>query len=161
MIAGLAIQVITLFAFICLSLDFSFRTWSRHRKFGASSMDQSPALIALRKSVAFKGFLAALALATIGIFWRSVYRVAELAQGWDGELIRKQNLFIAFEGVMVIVAVLALNVFHPAVCFGSKVHKANEEHNEMGAYNGVTSGDASPHEKVKKSAAVSSNGSAV
>ena len=111
--------------------------------------------------MAFKGFLGALALATIGIFWRSVYRVAELAQGWDGALIRRQDLFIAFEGVMVIIAVLALNVFHPAVCFGSKVQKANEEHTEMGAYNGVTSGNTSPHEKVKGSAAVSSNGSTV
>lgn len=161
MIAGLAFQVVTLFAFISLSLDFAYRTWSRHRKLGASSMDQSPALIALRNSVAFKGFLGALALATIGIFWRSVYRVAELAQGWDGALIRKQNLFIAFEGVMVIIAVLALNVFHPAVCFGSKVQKANEEHNEMNAYTGVTSGTTSPHEKAKESAAVSSNGSTV
>lgn len=86
-----------------------------------------------------------------------MYRVAELAQGWDGALIRKQNLFIAFEGVMVIVAVLALNVFHPAVCFGSKVQKANEEH-DMGAYNGVIT---PPMEKGKHTPAVSSNGSTV
>lgn len=120
-------------------------------------MDQNPALVALRGSTAFKGFLAALALATICIFWRSVYRVAELAQGWDGALIKKQNLFIAFEGVMVIVAVLALNVFHPAICFGSKVQKASEEH-DMGAYNGVST---PPTEKDKHTAAVSSTGSSV
>ena len=158
MIAGLAFQVVTLFAFICFSLDFAFRVYSRHRSLGASSMDQAPALIALRGSSAFKGFLAALALATICIFWRSVYRVAELAQGWDGALIKKQNLFIAFEGVMVIVAVLALNVFHPAVCFGSKMQKANEEHTEMGAYNGVHTPEG---EKVKHTPAVSSDGRSV
>ena len=84
--------------------------------------------------------------------------MAELAQGWDGALIKKQNLFIAFEGVMVIVAVLALNVFHPAVCFGSKMQKANEEHTEMGAYNGVHTPEG---EKVKHTPAVSSDGRSV
>lgn len=46
-----------------------------------------------------------------------MYRVAELAEGWTGSLIKKQWLFVGFEGVMVIVACLALNVFHPAVAF--------------------------------------------
>lgn len=46
-----------------------------------------------------------------------MYRVAELGEGWTGDLIRHQWLFVGFEGVMVIVACLALNVFHPAFSF--------------------------------------------
>lgn len=46
-----------------------------------------------------------------------MYRVAELAEGWTGDLIKKQNLFIAFEGVMVVIACLALNFFHPSIMF--------------------------------------------
>lgn len=30
----------------------------------------------------------------------------------------RQDLFIGFEGVMITVAVLVLNVFHPSLCFG-------------------------------------------
>lgn len=117
MIAGLACQVVTLFVFMCLCLDFAISTRRRFASLGASAFDQNPHFVALRGDFKFKGFLGALALATVCIFWRSVYRVAELAGGWTGELMKKQNLFIAFEGVMVVVAVLALNVFHPALCF--------------------------------------------
>ena len=117
MIAGLATQVFTLFVFMCLCIDFAIRTRRRYLALGADALAQNPLYKDLRNSFRFKGFLGALTLATICVFWRSVYRVVELGEGWTGNLIRKQNLFIAFEGVMVIVAVLALNVFHPAFCF--------------------------------------------
>ncbi|ESZ94164.1 putative Sphingoid long-chain base transporter RSB1 [Sclerotinia borealis F-4128] len=117
MVAGLAFQVLTLFIFMVLCVDFALRTRSRYRSLGSAAFDQNPAFITLRSSRAFKGFIAALALATICIFWRSVYRVAELAEGWTGHLIRQQNLFIGFEGVMVIVACFALNLFNPAITF--------------------------------------------
>jgi RTA1 like protein len=117
MIAGLSFQVFTLLIFIILCIDFAVRTRQRFNSMGVSAFDQNPKLATLRASAKFKGFLAALTLATICVFWRSVYRVVELAEGWTGDLIRHQNLFIAFEGVMVIVACLALNAFHPAICF--------------------------------------------
>ncbi len=161
MIAGLAFQVATLTAFIVLSLDFAIRTYRRQKAMGESAFDQNPVLVQLRKSTAFRGFVAALTLATICIFWRSVYRVAELAQGWTGDLIKRQNLFIAFEGVMVVVAVLALNAFHPAVCFQGKVADA-----ESAAGHGIDNDADQIHlQNVRQKnatadgAAVSSNGS--
>ncbi len=117
MIAGLAFQVLTLLVFMVVSLDFAVRTLQRHRKLGDSALDQNPVLQRIRGSTMFRGFLAALALATVCIFWRSVYRVAELSDGWSGYLMTRQDLFVGFEGVMVVVAVLALNVFHPALSF--------------------------------------------
>ncbi|APA10908.1 hypothetical protein SS1G_03409 [Sclerotinia sclerotiorum 1980 UF-70] len=117
MVAGLAFQVLTLLIFMILCVDFAIRTRSRYRSLGSAAFDQNPAFITLRSSKGFKGFVIALALATICIFWRSVYRVAELAEGWTGNLIRKQNLFIGFEGVMVIVACFVLNLFNPAITF--------------------------------------------
>jgi len=118
MVAGLAFQVFTLLIFMILCMDFALRTHKRYKSMGQSAFDQSPAFIKLRESWRFKGFLVALTLATICIFWRSVYRVVELSEGWTGQLIRRQWLFVGFEGVMVIVACLALNIFHPAFCFG-------------------------------------------
>ncbi|KAB5528985.1 putative sphingoid long-chain base transporter RSB1 [Coniochaeta sp. 2T2.1] len=117
MIAGLSFQVLTLLVFIICCTDFALRSHSRYRRLGAAAFDQDVAAQKLRGSWLFKGFLAALAIATIGIFWRSVYRVAELSRGWDGPLMFKQNLFIGFEGIMVVVACLVLNVFHPSLCF--------------------------------------------
>jgi hypothetical protein len=117
MVAGLAFQVLTLFIFIGLCTDFAVRTHKRHKSMGEAAYDQNPVFVKLRSSWKFKGFLAALALATICIFWRSVYRVAELAEGWTGHLIKQQWLFVGFEGVMVIVACFALNIFNPAFTF--------------------------------------------
>jgi hypothetical protein len=117
MVAGLAFQVFTLLIFMILCADFALRTIRRYKSMGESAFDQNPQFIAARNSIKFKGFLVALTLATICIFWRSVYRVAELAEGWTGHLIKQQWLFVGFEGVMVIVACFALNVFNPAFAF--------------------------------------------
>lgn len=115
MVAGLTFQVATLFVFMLLSADFALRTVRRWRSMGEAALD--PTHSKLRSSRSFQAFLAALALATLCIFIRSVYRVAELSQGWNGALIKNQSLFIGLEGVMVIVAALALNAFHPGFCF--------------------------------------------
>lgn len=117
MVAGLAFQVFTLLIFMFLCADFALRTRRRYKSMGEAAFDQNPMYVAIRHDWKFKAFLVALTLATICIFWRSVYRVVELGEGWTGALIRRQNLFIAFEGVMVIIAAAALNIFHPAICF--------------------------------------------
>lgn len=116
MIAGLAFQVVTLFVFIVLALDFALRTVKRKRAVGSEeALDQKHA--ALRASWVFRGFLIALAFSTLCIFTRSVYRVAELSEGWNGHLIKTQKYFIGLEGAIVSAAALALNLFHPGLCF--------------------------------------------
>ncbi|XDG07452.1 hypothetical protein ABKA04_007067 [Annulohypoxylon sp. FPYF3050] len=120
MIAGLSFQVFTLLIFMLLSLDFFINVLRRRRALGsAAAFSQDPEVIAVRQSLMFKLFLIALAVSTICIFWRSVYRVAELSRGWSGPLMAKQNLFVGFEGVLITIAVWVLNIFHPAVCFGA------------------------------------------
>ncbi|KAF2179418.1 putative sphingoid long-chain base transporter RSB1 [Zopfia rhizophila CBS 207.26] len=116
MIAGLAVQVFTLAVFIALAVDFAIRTISRIKQLGkANALD--PTHSKLRSSIKFQGFLIALSFATLCIFTRSVYRVAELSEGWNGHLIKTQKYFIGLEGAVVGVAVLALNAFHPGLCF--------------------------------------------
>jgi hypothetical protein len=112
MIAGLSFQVFTLLVFIIFAVDFAIRTLRNPR-----NIDRDPALVSLRASMRFRLFLGALSLSTICIFWRCVFRVAELSDGWTGPIMKEQNLFVGFEGVMVIVAVLLLNVWHPNLCF--------------------------------------------
>ncbi|KAK2766133.1 hypothetical protein FQN54_007649 [Arachnomyces sp. PD_36] len=115
MIAGLAFQVITVFAFMALSTDFAIRTYRRMRAMGTAALDARHQR--LRSSFFFRAFLGALSLATFCIFVRSCYRVAELSGGWDGELMSDEPLFIALESVLIAVACLALNAFHPGLCF--------------------------------------------
>ncbi|KAF2104502.1 parasitic phase-specific protein PSP-1 [Rhizodiscina lignyota] len=116
MIAGLAFQVGTLFVFICLSADFALKTLRRVKELGKEGA-LDPTHARLRESWAFKGFLIALAFCTLCIFTRSVYRVAELSEGWNGHLIETQKYFIGLEGAIVGAGVLSLNIFHPGLCF--------------------------------------------
>jgi len=154
MIAGLAFQAFTLLIFMLLCVDFAMRTHRRYRSMGESAFDQNPTLASVRGNWKFKGFLAALALATICIFWRSVYRCVELGEGWEGDLIRHQWLFVGFEGVMVIVACLALNIFHPAYCFKEGVLGAGGIRSMWGKKNkgdvNVSSGSGSDMEPSKE-----------
>ncbi|KAI4110768.1 MAG: hypothetical protein LQ339_001044 [Xanthoria mediterranea] len=115
MVAGLAFQVFTLLVFMLLCADFAVRTVVRSNRMGDAALD--PTHATLRRSMKFRAFLVALTLSTICIFIRSVYRVVELGEGWDGALIKNQTLFIVLEGVMVVIAVLVLNAFHPGLCF--------------------------------------------
>ncbi|KND89809.1 Sphingoid long-chain base transporter RSB1 [Tolypocladium ophioglossoides CBS 100239] len=112
MVAGLSFQVATIVGFILASLDFALRTY----RASPSALASDPALVHMRGTRRFRGFLAALVLSTLCILWRSAFRVAELSEGWSGPIISKQGLLIGFEGVLIVVAVLALNLFHPVIC---------------------------------------------
>jgi len=116
MLTGLSFQVFTLLIFMTLSIDFAFKTWTRVSRMGKEEA-LDPKHQALRNSRRFRGFLVALTFATLCIFTRSVYRVAELSEGWNGHLIETQKYFIGLEGAIVAAGVLALNAFHPTYCF--------------------------------------------
>ncbi|KAI1484497.1 RTA1 like protein-domain-containing protein, partial [Biscogniauxia mediterranea] len=114
-LVGLSLQVATLLVFGGLVCDFALRV----RRVGgtAAALDQKPTMVAVRRSWGFRGFAAALAVSAGCVFARCVYRVFEMSGGYGGPLMARQDLFVVFEGGMISVAVLALNVFHPALCF--------------------------------------------
>ncbi|KAI4240149.1 MAG: hypothetical protein L6R40_005282 [Gallowayella cf. fulva] len=130
MVAGLAFQVFTLLVFMLLCTDFAVRTVVRMNRIGEAALD--PTHANLRRSTKFRAFLVALTLSTICIFIRSVFRVVELGEGWDGALIKNQTLFIVLEGVMVIIAVLVLNLFHPGLCFREGYIKKSKAERQTG-----------------------------
>ena len=59
----------------------------------------------------------AIALATITIFVRSCFRVAELKGGFNGTLANNQVLFMVLEGAMVSIAAIAVTLLHPGPVF--------------------------------------------
>ncbi|KAH8804861.1 putative RTA1 domain protein [Xylogone sp. PMI_703] len=111
MIAGLVFQVVSLLLFMALSLDFV-----RFVR-GANGNGTNPKFISLRERLTFRLFPYALAFATITIFIRCVFRVAELQGGFRGKIANDQTVFLVFEGPMIMAAVFALTVCHPGLCF--------------------------------------------
>ncbi|KAK4192751.1 RTA1 like protein-domain-containing protein [Podospora australis] len=118
MIAGLAFQVFTMLMFSLCAIDFGLRVMRRRSRLGREAFDQSEPARSIRSTFMFRAILVALTVSTLTILWRSAYRTAELSEGWDGPLLANEGLFIAFEGVLIAVAVLVLNVFHPSLAFG-------------------------------------------
>jgi hypothetical protein len=85
---------------------------------GSLSRTQSPLYDHLRSTKNFMYFQWALLAATVLIFVRCIYRVAELWDGFSGKLANEEPTFMIFEGPLIILAVAALTVFHPGRVFG-------------------------------------------
>lgn len=110
MMVGLSSQVVTLAIFGIMATDVFFRI-RRHRGQFAESAE------VLRSSKQFKGFLIAVVVSYVAIFIRCVYRIAEMAGGWSNPIMQDQIAFIILDGVMCVIATVALNVFHPGFLF--------------------------------------------
>lgn len=99
--AGLILQVIIITIFIATFSDYMFRYWrsGRMSTFGWR----------------LKAFFAGLSVSIILILARCAYRVAELKEGYSGEIITHQAPFIVLEGVCIFLAAVALCVGHPGL----------------------------------------------
>ncbi|KAF3922726.1 hypothetical protein ABW21_db0206508 [Orbilia brochopaga] len=125
-IAGLSWQVFTMLLFMILCGEFAWQCYQRRDQFDVQQAT-------LRNSRKFRYFLIALGAATVFIFIRCVYRVAEMTQGWGGKLMSNETYFLSLEGLMVILAVLVLNVFHPGICFVESYASRTVADKELGA----------------------------
>ncbi|KAF4487919.1 parasitic phase-specific PSP-1 [Fusarium agapanthi] len=101
--AGLILQVIMLVAFSLLFGNYMFRYLKSKKSRNLGSRD--------------KLFFAFLAIAVLATLARCVFRTDELKEGYQGELIKHGDLFIALEGVLIVVAVFCLFVAHPGFFF--------------------------------------------
>lgn len=114
MIAGVVFQVICLALFMALWAEFIFRL----RRTPENAKDVQ--FEELRRTKKFVWLTYAVWGAVILIFVRSVYRVAELQQGFDGPIAQNEPLFMVLEGPMIFLAVTFLTVLHPGFCFGGQ-----------------------------------------
>ncbi|KAF2225151.1 RTA1 like protein-domain-containing protein [Elsinoe ampelina] len=105
-VAGLSFQVVTLFVFSVACGDYAVRFKRTHGVKGLSK--------------AFKIFAGFLAAAIVLIFIRCAYRIEELRLGYRSDLITNEGLFIALEGVMIVLAAAALLVAHPGPAFAGQ-----------------------------------------
>lgn len=112
MITGVAWQVASIILFAALCAEYAWRL----RK-AAAFVELNTACEDLRQTLYFRSFLFALGGATLAIFIRSVFRCAELSQGFKGKLANQQITFMILEGAMIAIAVILLTVFHPGLVF--------------------------------------------
>lgn len=118
MLAGLSVQVVSLALFAGLCGDFAFRLYKNPQSWSDEYAN-------LYRSRRFTAFICGLCLATLTIFIRSVYRVAELSGGFRGPLANNQVSFMILEGVMIIIATSCLTFLHPGISFQGVWAEAN------------------------------------
>ncbi|KAM4057115.1 RTA1 like protein [Hirsutella rhossiliensis] len=116
--AGLALQVIILTAFVACFGDYMFRYWRSGRYVGFGWR--------------IKGFFLGLTSSILLILARCAYRVAELRDGYHGELIKEEVPFVILEGVLIVLACLALCFGHPGLVFGQSAPPKGSDDGESG-----------------------------
>ncbi len=103
--AGLILQVIVIALFMVAFSDYMIRL--------ARSGRARTALAAWRSIAFFAGLVAA----CVFVLTRCIYRVVELQDGYAGKLFREETPFIVLEGVMVVLAGIALMFGSPGLVF--------------------------------------------
>lgn len=119
MLAGIVFQVVSMLAFITIFGWFTWRVWKANKVFGDGSFN--PQFANLRNRPVVWWFLIALWVATTFVFVRCCYRVAELAEGWNGYLMNTERYFLVLDGLMVFFATFSLTAIHPGFAFGRGV----------------------------------------
>ena len=116
-IAGLSLQSLTLMCFLGLSIDFRRRVNKAAKQYGSAAFNEDLDAQQIRKSKRFRGLLISLSACAILIFARSIYRIAEMSEGWKGPLMGTEVYVMCFDAVPIAIAGFMLAGFHPAFCF--------------------------------------------
>lgn len=110
LVAGLSFQLFSTLVFIALVGDFARRVYVNRTVAEPEQAD-------IVRRPRWTGFVGALVVATLCILVRSAFRVDELEAGFSSAVANNQTLFMIFEGPFIIVASLALTIFHPGYVF--------------------------------------------
>lgn len=92
MMAGIVWQVFTLMVFAVLASEYARNAFINRAHFSQS-------VINLLSSLRFRLFLSAIVLAFFTVFIRCIYRIAEMAGGWENSIMQDETDFIVLDGV--------------------------------------------------------------
>ncbi|KAI0651906.1 RTA1 like protein [Trametes meyenii] len=124
MLGGIVFQLVSLSIFCVLMAEYLIRRLRNKplRKSVANNSVDTLYDVSEESSIEKPMLYLAIGLCaeTLFLYIRGVYRVIELADGWHGKVIQTQSLFIVFDGVMVLVTMLCLNLFHPGQLTNAK-----------------------------------------
>lgn len=109
LLAGLAYQVFAMSIFVILMVTFQFRARRAIKEHG------------------YRLFCFAFSVATIMVYLRTIFRLAETAEGLGGKLSTNEIFFACLEFAPIALVVLLLGIFHPGRCLGGTVRVSDEK----------------------------------
>lgn len=110
MLAGIVFQVATFTFLYGLTVRFILNL-RRNRD------TMTPEASGILHGKNFKIFALGMLFASVFIYIRCVYRIAELAEGWANSIMRDQTGYIVLDGVMCSLAIIPLTFCHPGIFF--------------------------------------------
>jgi hypothetical protein len=123
MLAGIVFQVATFTFLYILALIFA-------RNLRANKHTMTSSQLAVLHDRNFKIFAWGVFIASVGIYIRCIYRIAELAGGWKNKIMQDEVSFYVLDGAMVCVAVIALTVAYPGVWYKPVLEKSTMREQE-------------------------------
>ncbi|KAJ6624747.1 RTA1-like protein, partial [Mycena sp. CBHHK59/15] len=108
MLGGIVFQFVAIVVYTLLSAQYLWR-YTKNRPVRSTSSIRAT----MDKNL--KIMICALVFSTIVLFIRSIYRIIELATGWDGRIIHTEVYFNVLDGGMVVLAIFTMNLFHPGM----------------------------------------------
>ncbi|KAI0275365.1 RTA1 like protein-domain-containing protein [Gloeopeniophorella convolvens] len=120
-LGGIIIQLVAIVLFVALILEFNTR-FAANRPINSVSIQGETHGVA---DVPIKLVLIGISVSTFFIFVRCIFRTVELAEGWRGKLATTEWYFAVFDAAMIVIAMFAINVFHPGVLLR---HQPNVNH---------------------------------
>jgi hypothetical protein len=97
MVAGICFQMLTMTVYVVLVIIYISRLTKEK----------------VQLSRNMKIFLTGMGIVTLMIFIRCIYRTVELLAGWTGYIITHEVYFACLDGLPMIIALVAFNIFHP------------------------------------------------
>ncbi|KAJ2914177.1 hypothetical protein MD484_g6241, partial [Candolleomyces efflorescens] len=113
MLVGIIFQLGVIVVFCTLAAEYLIRHHKdlplRPRVIQIEKQDQGRAIVTPTLKIMFIGMGLNILFLTI----RAIYRVAELAEGWGGPIMKNELYFNVLEGAMIVLAIYTYNFIHP------------------------------------------------
>ncbi|KAH9843099.1 RTA1-domain-containing protein [Rhodofomes roseus] len=113
MLGGIIFQTVAITFYMLLATEFVFR-YLYNKPIGGRPIEKTGYTLDSKT----KQMVGALAFSSACIYVRSWYRTVELANGWQGYIIRTQRYFVIMDALMIVFAMWIMNIFHPGRLLG-------------------------------------------
>ncbi|TFK93472.1 RTA1 like protein [Polyporus arcularius HHB13444] len=109
-IGGLVVQIISMSVFCVFMVEYVWRRIN-DRPFHKLAYGEAAERQPMDRHM--KMLLAGITISTVLVYIRSIYRIIEFADGFNGTIAHTQVLFNVFDGMLVTLAMYTLNFMHP------------------------------------------------
>lgn len=120
MVGGLAFQVFTILVFQLMWYYLIFNIYIAHKTNGDDAFNPRFAHVRQRKWLI--PFMGVVSITVLLVFVRSIYRLAELSEGWSSAPATKEIYFMILEALMMSLGTCIISFLPPGLAYGREAH---------------------------------------